>query len=464
MAIASFRFAGKRAYPVIIFLATVFASSCKKNDTPDPDDDGGSASSLVPSSTGWQKVGTIPYTSAVIGLDGGHSITPYDITPSGDGVAVVYSENFKFSGTTGATYYKTRVSAAGTTEAATKVEFVKASTVSETIQWMQFVPGTTEPVNTVFTLPNGYWDVYEYFADRTMPAGHSVGSINPVWSARWTGNVLSMGHKTSPNTATSWYYTYPASGNFTMVNNTWTGDSTTWTHTVPAPFNDGSIYDFVVSAKGALAYFSVVRNKAGTPAPGAPNFDMLAREAVPGFTTSSRDLAAIVAAEVQGNDLTVLLATFDGATSSAKIASLSAYRWRKGTTTFQKLYSGVTVPDELQRPLTGPSPTGSLPGPLGPNRVNNIRFLPDGTAYLLFDYSESNSSYKYTAVATMGAGGTRILGKYDNADQSNHYFQYRIAACRYIAGAFYALVAPRNEQEATYESPEFKMELIKLVP
>jgi len=450
-----------KQFLLTMFIAASFAA-CKKSggaaggDAPAPGD-------MLLSNTGWEKVATIPYQKSTLGIQGFNAMKAYDLTKVGNDIAILYSEDYRFQTNLSSNYFKVKYTPGQGLGKPVAASFTYVQTGSEATQCLRFVPGTYNAFNTIFATPNYYWQADVYHDGNTHPAAQNLGLLNQVFNARWAANgSLFMGQIVPNfNGSTTWHYTYPASGNFTVINNQWRNDPTTWLATAPVQLADGTFNDFVLSKKGAEYYFSIIKNTSATPpVTDGANFQTIVRSVIPDL-----EAQAIISTESTDDQFTILLGTFGrNAANDVTLSKLAAYRWKKSTNIFEKLYSNVSVSPELYRALVVPDPAGDIPGPLGPYRANPVRFLPDGTAYLLYEYvNPSNSDDRYTAVATINAKGSQILGKYaKSAFQNNFYFQFGITACRYLNGAFYAVVAPKNEQVYGYDDAHFRAELIKL--
>ncbi|RZL98087.1 MAG: hypothetical protein EOO88_61340 [Pedobacter sp.] len=144
-------------------------------------------------------------------------------------------------------------------------------------------------------------------------------------------------------------------------------------------------------------------------------------------------------------------------------SKVHCYQWQKGSTQFTKLYGNIVLPGDIGSSFMSRAPIGTRPvdGSDAP-----VKFTPDGTAYMLYNYSSSNiENGTYTALAILNSQGVKTVGKYDNADYPNRqYGQIGLATCQYFNGVYYAVVYQKREDLFSITDPRFRMEIVKINP
>lgn len=136
-----------------------------------------------------------------------------------------------------------------------------------------------------------------------------------------------------------------------------------------------------------------------------------------GVTPTYTSKASFGCWTTEGNSIIVVIAYTDTKTN---VNTLSAYKWTKGNTSFQKLYSGIAI-------------TSALAVSNGGITNNNVICNIDGTVSALI---LENKSYR---LAVIGAGGEKSYGI-----SSNTYDRYvaTMSCLRYFNGSYYAVVSP----------------------
>lgn len=137
----------KAFYPTLALL--VLMSACKKNS--DSGSGGGSAAQLIPATTGWQLVSSVPYQNTVSGLEGQNSMTPYDLTLIGNDLALLYSDNYKLFAVNGHTIMKLKLNnGAVDFRNAIKLNYDRGGSA---IQLHHFIPGSFTTIFPCLPVP-----------------------------------------------------------------------------------------------------------------------------------------------------------------------------------------------------------------------------------------------------------------------------------------------------------------------
>jgi hypothetical protein len=437
---------------VFACLIAVSLSSCKKNDDKnDPTNN----TLLIPASTGWTKVGTVPYSNTIAGLPGGNAMTPYDLAVVDNQLALLYSEDYKLPGVQGHKTFKVKFAPGSSIPASTPLQRGGWSFCYSS----RFIPETFTPVYSKLDYINSSTYNVLIYRDEDGPiAGNGFGIVSPALSPiNWySDGGLTMSLR-SENIADAVSYTFPNTGNFNIVSNEWNQDSTRWNSSDALRLSGGETNQFIISQKDSKVYFSLIKNTGTGNYPKA-NFAMLARQEITELNGAAFGGNSIIASNVVNDKYTVLV----GEVSGTAITKVHCYQWQKGSSQFTKLYGNITVPEAVGKQLMSRGTTGVRPIE-GANAV--VKFTPDGTAYMIYHTYQNNSTEpaKYTALATMNAEGLKILGKYTATDNT-YYEQLGLDVCQYYNGAYYAVIFQRREDLYSISDPKFRMEIVKLTP
>lgn len=436
-------------YSFIALLVVV--SACNKGNDAGPGN--GTQDQLIPASTGWRTVSSVPYVNTVSGEEGKNAMTPYDLTMTGNELALLYSDDYQMSGVGRHTIMKLMLNN-GTVDAKAKAVTLNYDRGANDLQVHRFIPGTFTTLSARF-LNN---DCLLYDEHGGPNAGQAFGSINALPTVRWyaDGSVLA-GLNDGPHSSTSWAYKYPATGSFSYVVNVWNGDSVSNMLSSPMKLTDGMVYDLVFGKRNGTVYFSVMKNLNPAQPGAAPNYELISRNTVPGLDAAKT--YAIVTSDVQGDAQTIVLAEVDNAGGNVVYTKLHALRWKKGATTMEALYSVAITDDDMGRKIRELTTNISFP--------NEVRLTPDGTAYFLREYqpSQGGGGTAYTSLAIIGKDGVKEIGKINVADMhAIRRGQYAVHTCRYFNGSYYAVVHPMEEYDYDKNAPEFRIEVMKINP
>ncbi len=451
-----------------IVIVALLAMSCSKDEGGD-NGGGGTSGSLLGSAAGWEKVGTIPFSAGILGFEGSHAMTPYDLASVGNELALIYSEDYKMTGVQGNNMFKVKFApGAGNITGATPLVRGGYAFCTST----RFIPGSFNPVYLKIDNNNSS-NTYICSVgteDGGFIAGNNLGYSAPIAPINWyPDGGLTMSLKwtaANGNISDALSYTYPNSGNFEVTEDQWSLDPTHWIQTSALRLSGGEINQFIMSYDGSKVFFSIIKNDPSyVPTTGVQhNFFMLARQEMPGLDPSALGGNSIIATNVVNDKYTILIGEAgNGSGVYPVIKKVHCYQWQKGSKAFTKLYGDVAVPEDVGanlmfRNMVGERPVIGLGAP--------VKFTPDNTAYMLYNYSpESGQNAGYTALATINGTGTKVLGKYAAADHPDgSYDQVGLGVCEYHNGAYYAVVFQRRESLYEFDDPKFRMEIVKLVP
>lgn len=455
-------------YSIIAF--ALLAMACSKDDG-ESDGNGGSSGALIKEATGWQRVGTVPYTSSTLGFEGSQAMTAYELATVGNELALIYSEDYRLSSVQGNNVFKVKINPAnGNLTESTPLQRGGYAFCHST----RFVPGTFTPVYVKISNDNPSF-IYTCFVgteEGGFIAGNNLGGLFPIAPINWYadgGFTMSIkGSAANGNISDALSYTFPNSGNFTVTENQWSLDPTRWIQTSALRLSGGEVNEFIVSYEGNKLYFSIIKDDPSyVPTNGVQHdFFIQARQEIPGLNAANfLSGNIIIASNVVNDKYTVLLGEVGNGPNQYQIVKkVHCYQWQKGSTTFTKLYDDVNVPEDVGTNLMFRTTIGTRPiiGNGAP-----VKFTPDGTAYMIYNYSPSNyvQNDGFTALATINATGTKILGKYAAADYPDGFYdQVGLGVCEYYNGAYYAVVFQRRETIYAYDNSKFRMEIVKLQP
>lgn len=446
-------------YAVLAFL--MLASACKKNTPPSVESENGSSGSLINESTGWKKVGTIPFIHAVSAFAGSYAMTPYDLAVVDNQLALLYSEDYKMTGVQGTLTYKVKFTPGSAIPASTSLNRGGWAFCYST----RFIPGTFTPVYMKMEGSNYTVSIYN---DDTLLAGNNTDYVTPaIRPINWySDGGLTM---TTPGGSKQAYvlsYTFPNTGNFTVTENVWRLDPTNWKAFDALRLTGGEINQFLVSTEGDKVYFSILKNNPDFVSRTGmeQSFFMLTRQEIPGLNATNFTSAnMIIASNVVNDKYTILIGETDSG-ASLRFSKVHCYQWQKGSTQFTKLYGDLTLPEDIGSSFMSRATIGTRPVD---GSDASVKFTPDGTAYMLYNYSSSANAQNgnYTALAIINAQGAKTVGKYANSDYPNgQYQQIGLATCQYYNGAYYAVVHQKREDLFSINDPKFRMEIVKLNP
>jgi hypothetical protein len=438
-------------YPFIALV--VMLLSCSKEDDANTNTNIGSSDQLIPASTGWERVSSVPYQNAVSGLAGANSMTPYDLSLVGDELALLYSDNYKFFAVNGHTVMKLMLNN-GNVDVKTKAVKLNYDRGGNAIQIHRFIPGTFSTLSLAFQ--NNFGLLYDEAGGPN--AGRNFGSINVLPTMRWyaDGSIL-VGLNDGPHSSATWTYKYPATGDFKYIINEWNGDTTTNLMSSPMKLSDGNIYDMVFSKLNDVMYFSVLKNLKEPQAGSMPNYEMICRNTVASLDPNNS--YQIITTDVQGDTKTILIGQNSFASNGSPwYSKLIALRWKKGTTTLEELYTFDNSDIDLGSKILGLSSNSQFP--------NEIRLTPDGSTYFLREYHASQvNNADYTALAIINKNGIKEIGKIKETEmEAIKRKQFGLHCCRYFNGSYYAVVHPMEEYDYSINAPEFRIEVVKITP
>ncbi len=424
-------------YIIGVLLCITFFSCKKKTDDPSAvTNQYGDA--YLSASSGWQRVATVKNSSK-------YSMRAYDLQIDGSNARVLYSEGFTANGADIQTYYKAQYALGSNTEAAiTKLPddytlYIQNNSQLDYQNIMpQFQPGT---FNTEYLCFYHYYSSAPFvnLNDNNLKqvTTDQVNSPTQTFKNLPNGDILG-GDVANTRACVAEYYTRSNNSWKAYYANAYDG-SAAYTHT-PFILADGTLLSFRLYYKTGKAYLAIADfTNANYPASGFANRVV---EEHTEFAPNIPDLNSIffnptnvVAYTTEANSVTIVMQHKDilGQTST-----LSAYKWTEGATTIQKLYSGVSISNELVTMLL---------------RRNEIGCTIDGTLYAIL------STGTGFHLSLTNSGGEKSYGAASNNNGGNYVLT--LNRLRYYNGSYYAVLAPT--QGGT--SPDAQhMDIVKLTP
>ncbi|WP_316833037.1 hypothetical protein [Pedobacter aquatilis] len=440
-------------------LLLLLISACKKGAF-ETEAEKNQSGPLINESSGWKKVGTIPFIGAESALPGSRAITPYDLSVTGNQLALLYSEDYKLYAVQGNKTYKVKFTPGEAIPAPTGLQrggyaFCYSS---------RFIPGSYTPV--YMKMEGSNYTVTIYQDDSGAIAGNNTDYTTPaVRPINWYGDGgLTMTVGCSGKQAYVLSYAFPAVGNFKVEENVWRLDPTIWRGYDAMRFANGEVNQFLLSVEGSKVYFSILKNNPAfiSKTGNEPSFDIITRTEMPGLNAANFTSGnMIIASSLSGDKYTVLIAE-NAPGNYLSFNKVHCYQWQKGSSQFTKLYGDIAIPEDIGRNLMSKAAIGTRPVE-GSGAA--VKFTPDGTAYMLYSYSPSNfvQPDKYSALAIMNANGAKSVGKYATADYPNgQYEQLDLGTCQYFNGAYYAVVYQKRENLFNATDARFRLEIVKL--
>ena len=429
----------KTPFFITALLVCAVMFSCKKTGG-GPNTTGTKTNGLyLAASTGWQRVVIVKNTTK-------NSMRAYDLQVDGGTARVLYSEGFLANGADIQSYFKAQGafgSAGDATIAALPAIYPLLIQNNAQLDyqdiWPQFQPGTFTTENLCF---------YHYYSgapfinlndsNLKLITTNQVSSSPQSFRNLPNGDILG-GEVANTGGSIAEYYSRAAKTWKSYYANAYNG-STATTHT-PFILADGSLWSFRLYYKTGKAYLAVAGfTNAAYPASGfadkvieehsefAPN--------VPDLNSIYFNPTNVVAYATDGNAVTVVLQHKD---VLGQTATVSAYKWTQGTTSIQKLYSGVAISNDLSAMLL---------------RRREVGCTPDGTLYAII--SGNGNSYH---LSLTNAAGEKSYGAASNNNGGS--YALTINCLRYFNGSYYAVVAPT---QGGTDADAQHMDVVKITP
>lgn len=419
-------------YRHLIFAALLgFSSaffSCKKN-AENPASISNYAP-LVPASSGWEKIGLIKYSYQNMGFYAYNDIRPVDMQKSGNEVFVLYSEDYRFSGTIGKQFYKARFTpGSGDTAVSTKLN-MSSGTNRDTYfgLWkQQLLPGSFTAISLKYfsnPSPNTYIGIVSETNQDLGSFSYRCESLkSKVYS---NGDVLAGSIDYSALAELDFY---------TKATNSWKSvrgtshDTTTLIDYTPFRLGDGSLWAFNLSTKNDKTYLAMA-NPSGLTYPN-PLFTALFLQEIPELAFNYFEVAGpkILGCTQDENSIVVAIGHDIVQSHPTKI---SAYKWTKGSNIFTTLYKNIPIIKDEARQLED----------------DEAKCLMDGTMYKWWQIENSGS------ILVVNKEGVQHLGQ---ITFPNYIFMGGIT---WLDGDFYGAAYLYSDQQDT--DHKMRMDILKL--
>lgn len=442
---------------LFVWIALVLCSSCKKNKEKEEQESVGqnqSSTWLMDPSTGWQHV---------MSIESSFNLTAYDMTPIGQEIGVLYGS---LSGTD---YYKVKFRENdASTPGGTKLGF---STSGKTLYNVQFIPNAYVPVFTNFEGTGSVGIVDENNTRVTRLQTDRVQAsefINYHYTKAgdFVGAAIMGSH--IPFVTECWTGKFPTpviSGFMTKINTNKDRGSFVSKMVIPLKLSDDRSYTFTIGTEDAKLKYQVLKLLPEKQLQD-PNYEIVDQAELTGMQASDLDALypyrSLVTYSIDDDVLTFVLADFKMTNNVAQMNKLRCYRWNKRTNGISVLWESATVDATLAKAIEKDRiKKDDIPTTL-PYLEN--RLTPDGTFYTLYTkqlYTEPLPDQEYVVLYTVNVSGIKELNRTDYI-YKNYKKTVRISNCRYMNGAYYALVYPIATEFLKPGNAKFHLEVIKL--
>lgn len=439
--------------PVLFLFAILSILSCKKTDNSTAGGSNDYSTPLFSESTGWKRVGIINSFNQLLGAR--NWMTPYDLNIVSGNVQVVYDQNNNFSNPS---ILKASYTLGGSADAKitplNNLYYFKDNFSNQVSYGTVFFRPETFNVETLIYPYNAGQTVYiklhdEVGKELTNQISSNFADLSQSTKMYPNGDILAGGLYS--NYALEYSY-------YARTSNTWVrvaeSASDTAYHIDYTPFrtDDGSILAFRLFSKikTKQAFLSISDFIKTANAPYKARFIELHNEYAPTnvivnqYSPDVIEFASnvnIVNYATEGNSFTVVLREQNNAT---KNYAISAYKWTKGNTSFQKLYAGVAITKVFGEKL---------------GRSNSIICTIDGKVAALIAEGINGSEQTYSLALFDGSTETHL-----GAVKNNTYPRAvtTLSCLRYINGSFYAVASPSSFSSDNAEGQH--MDIVKLTP
>jgi len=451
----------KHLFSIAVLLA--LSSACKKStDGEDPAPPNSSDTLLLPPSTGWQHVMSIDTKD--------YALSVCDMTPVGQEIAVLYKSRLPTSHTSD--YFKVKFKESGPQSAAgTQLGF---STDGRTVYYSQFVP---ESYTAVFTDMQYVGNIYglidenntrtvRFVTDLTQPKDEFVNYYYTK-AGDYLGAVINGAH--IPNATqygTSKFPPTPVTDGFMPTINTDKNRGNFVSKmAIPLKLSDNHPYTFTIGTDGNQLKYQALKllpEKERID----PNYEIVDEGEFAGWQASGLEsnnpYQSLVTFRYDNDVLTFVLADYKMVSGINVMNKLHGYRWKKGTAGLSTLWESAEVTPTLSNALD----TQEAINDVQSRRYEENRLTPDGTLYTIHTkklYTQPQPEKEYSILYTVNASGINELSRIDYL--FDHYKKtVRINTCRYINGAYYALVYPIESEYIKADDPKYHIEVVKLTP
>lgn len=413
-----------------------------------------SESWLLDPETGWEHVMTIPYEKPATALDGNDWLTAYDMTLIGDEIGILYSAN----------YY---IEEKGPVRQFHKIKFKEndfnvgsgtrlevMGTTSRTTFHSQLIPNSLIPVFINFAGTEQIELLDENDSKMGMLLTNHAEEIN----YHYTGNGNFVGAGLDDTYASHfWNLQYPQTiFSISDIKSAKNRGSFASTLVIPLKLSDDNYYTLSVGKEGIKTRYQVLKLLPEKDYNIEINYEIVSDGELTGIPASNlrNPNQSLVAYDVQSDVVTFVLADFEGI-NNPQINKLHCYRWNKTMNTFSTLWESPPVNLNLSKAI--------LNNTRAEYKYRENRLTPEGTFYTLFTkekYGDPDVGSQYTILYTVNAAGVKESGRLEELYNNSVV----ITTCRYMKGAYYALVYPWGDSILKKGDEKFHLELVKLNP
>ncbi|MEI9918409.1 MAG: hypothetical protein WDO14_06355 [Bacteroidota bacterium] len=441
-----------------LFILIIFAglSSCEDDKKESINPDSPEAWLLDPA-TGWQHV---------MSIESNGTLSAYDMTMAGQEIAVLYG-SLIYDGGPQSRFYKVKFKENDL--AASEGMRLDFSTDDKTIYNSQFIPETFIPVFTNFEGTGAVGIVDENNTRVTRLETDRVQAsefINYHYSK--AGDFLGAAVLGShiPFSTQYWSGKFPTpviAGFMPLIDTDKDRVSFKSKIVIPLKLSDDQPYTFTIGEEGTKLKYQVLKLLPGKQRID-PNYEIVDQAEFTGLEASSLDALepyrTLVTYRFDDDVLTFVLADFKMVSGVYTMNKLHCYRWNKRTNGISTLWESSEVDVTLGKAIEKDRKDG-IPTTL-PYLEN--RLTPDGTFYTIYTkqlYTEPLPEQEYVILYTVNATGITELNHTDYI-YKNYKKTVRISNCRYMNGAYYALVYPVGTEYIKTTDPKYHIEVVKL--
>lgn len=442
----------------IVFILTVIVTfaSCEKEEPINPNSSG---TSLLDPTTGWEHV---------MSIEGTGTFSTYDMAHTGQEIAVLYG-TLIYDGGPKSEFYKVKFKESdATAPESTKLGF---STSGRTIYQSQFIPESYTPVftnteyvgNTAGLIDENNNRTTRFVTDLTQPTQEIINYHYTKAGDYLAAVVLGSHIPFATQYGTSKFPPTPAADGFMPTISTDKDRGSFISKVViPLKLSDDKSYTFSIGTDGTQLKYQVLKllpEKQRID----PNYEIIDEAAFSGIQASGMDPLApyrtLVAYSFDNDELTFVLADFKIVSNVYKMNKLHGYRWKKSTNALTTLWESPEVDITLARAIEKDEKINGI----STWRYLENRLTPDGTFYTLYTkelYTEPSPEQEYAILYTVNA----TINELNHTDYiyKNYKKSVRISNCRYMNGAYYALVYPIGTEYVKASDPKYHIEVVKL--
>ena len=445
-------------YFILLIGFVSILTACKKDKgEEDPINHNSSEAWLLDPSTGWEHV---------MSVESDKVLFTHDMTSFGQEIGVIYNTNGYSNNQPYSDFYKVKFKENDSNASAIKLGF---STSGKTVFHSQFIPNSYIPVFTNFEgtgavsiIDENNTRVTRLVTDRTKTS--EIINYHYTKAGDFLGAVVLGAH--IPFVTQYWTGKFPTpviTGFMPLINTDKDRGSFSSKMVIPLKLSDDKPYLFTIGTEGTKLKYQVLKLSPETSGTD-PNYVIVDQAEFTGLLASGLEsnslYKSLVAYTFDDDVLTFVLADYKSVSGVNQMNKLHCYRWNKRTNGLTTLWESAEVSLTLTKAIEKDVQiNGISPSPYLENRLT-----PDGTFYTIFTkelYTQPQPDQEYAVLYTVNAAGIKELNRTDYI-YKNYKKSVRISNCRYMNGAYYALVYPISTEYVKPGEAKFHLEVVKL--